>query len=246
MNRKEYLSKLKRALKKAGLQDYTEVITEYSEHFDTKSAKGYGEEEIAARLPSPGEVAAQFEVSDPSAEAVKWDKLNKALRVTGLVCVHILTWPVIVLLFALVVSLAVLTVASALGGTVCVVTGRSLSLGAVPVVFVPEMPYVSAVFFGVALLALGVLSVIGMGCCRVGAVKLFKVLMRWHERVLEKCDVSQPSFGHPLFTPGKQRFIRVIVLSVLVVFIFALIAAFATMVIISGSLEPWHVWGWFD
>ena len=56
------------------------MTQEYEQHFAFKLADGYSEEEIAAKLGSPEELAAQFESTDTAKKVGG----SKALAVTGL------------------------------------------------------------------------------------------------------------------------------------------------------------------
>ena len=61
MTEKEYLAHLASELRKKGVADCEEIVSEYEQHFAFKRADGFSEEEIAAKLGSPASVAAQFE-----------------------------------------------------------------------------------------------------------------------------------------------------------------------------------------
>lgn len=52
-------------LKKRGVADCGDILEEYEQHFVFKLADGYSEEEIAAKLGSPKDLAAQF---DPASQ----------------------------------------------------------------------------------------------------------------------------------------------------------------------------------
>ena len=81
MTKNEFLSKLENELKKNGIEDVDDILGEYEEHFAFKLADGYTEEEIAAKLGKPAELAAQFE-NDGSGEKRGGRKL---VTVIGLV-----------------------------------------------------------------------------------------------------------------------------------------------------------------
>lgn len=61
MTKLEFMSKLASELHKRNIADAADVLEEYEQHFASKLADGYSEEEIAARLGSPADLAAQFE-----------------------------------------------------------------------------------------------------------------------------------------------------------------------------------------
>ena len=240
MNKQEYLFALEKALIKAGVRDYNEIIEEYEEHFDMKSADGYGEEEIAARLASPEEIAGQFgEIKAAHNTATVW---QKTLRITGLVFAHILAWPLFIMLYAWVVVVGAFALASLAVGGLLVMGASAWDVAWVNFI---HMPYISSLLLGIALLSLAVLVGIGTEYCRLYTAQIIKVFMRWHGAMLGKSSKSPPLSKHPLINPKKRRVMRNIVLLALVVFIVTFVAGYISMVIISGSFEPWYVWQWF-
>ena len=68
MTKNEFMEKLAKELKARGVADAADIEEEYEQHFAFKLADGYSEEEIAARLGSPAELAAQF---DPAPQGTK-------------------------------------------------------------------------------------------------------------------------------------------------------------------------------
>ena len=68
MTKLEFMSKLASELHKRNIADAADVLEEYEQHFASKLADGYSEEEIAARLGSPADLAAQFEPAPQGAK----------------------------------------------------------------------------------------------------------------------------------------------------------------------------------
>lgn len=68
MTKLEFMSKLASELHKRNIADATDVLEEYEQHFAFKLSDGYSEEEIAARLGSPADLAAQFEPAPQGAK----------------------------------------------------------------------------------------------------------------------------------------------------------------------------------
>ena len=64
MTKHEFMTRLASELRKRNVADAADVTQEYEQHFAFKLADGYSEEEIAAKLGSPEELAAQFESTD--------------------------------------------------------------------------------------------------------------------------------------------------------------------------------------
>ena len=63
------------------VSDVEEIIAEYDEHFSFKLSDGYSEEEIAAKLGNPEEIAMQYLAGNPERKS----GAKKAIVVTGLV-----------------------------------------------------------------------------------------------------------------------------------------------------------------
>lgn len=68
MTKLEFMSKLASELHKRNIADAADVLEEYEQHFAFKLSDGYSEEEIAARLGSPADLAAQFEPAPQGAK----------------------------------------------------------------------------------------------------------------------------------------------------------------------------------
>lgn len=68
MTKTEFLTRLQAALESRNVADPADILEEYEQHFAFKLADGYVEEEIAAKLGSPEDLAAQFE-SEPQSAA---------------------------------------------------------------------------------------------------------------------------------------------------------------------------------
>lgn len=64
MKKHEFMARLENELRRRNVADSADVIEEYEQHFAFKLADGYSEEEIAARLGMPEEMAAQFAETD--------------------------------------------------------------------------------------------------------------------------------------------------------------------------------------
>jgi hypothetical protein len=61
MNKQAFLLALQKELNEKRVSDPGDILQEYEQHFAYKLADGYTEEEIAAKLGSPREIAAQYE-----------------------------------------------------------------------------------------------------------------------------------------------------------------------------------------
>jgi len=241
MNKKEYLSMLDSALKEAGVQDRDDIIGEYAEHFDMKIADGYGEEEIAARLAAPNVIASQFSEIAATGGRKAAKIAPKVISITGLVFADIIIGAFFIIMFAWVVILGVFSLSSVVAGGL-LVTGIGAESG---VVHMPPMPYICALLLGIAMLALAVLSACGTEYCRLYVTQMLKVYARWHGSIAGIKNAMPPLSPRPLIKPKKRRTMRKVTLITLVVFVIAFIASLGSMMIATGSFEPWHVWGWF-
>lgn len=77
MTKNESLSRLEAELEARRVPEAEDILGEYRRHFEYKLADGYSEEEIAARLGAPEELAAQFE---PEREAPRPSRASSAAR----------------------------------------------------------------------------------------------------------------------------------------------------------------------
>jgi len=238
MTKFEYLAALEKALKSNGVRDCADILEEYAEHFDMKLADGFGEEEIAARLGAPKEIAAQFEAT-PSEQGGKVG--NKIISAMGLVLADIIVGSLFLILYVWVVVLGVISLA-VLGSGVMALIGQGVVLG---VTLIPYMPLLSALLLGVMFLALAVLAAIGTEYCRLYTMQLFRIYARWHKAIWHGREGMLPIQKHPAIAPKKRRIMRGITLIALVLFIITLIAGLGSMILAAGSFEPWHVWNWF-
>lgn len=147
MTKNEYISALGRELKRLGVADAGDVVEEYEQHFAFKSADGCSEEETAARLGDPAVLAAQF-------AGAGGKESSGALTRLGLGVLWVFAALFFVLLAAWAVVMAAFTLACA-ACAVCLLTG--IGVGGL----IPDMPYLCAAVFAVALAALAVLSAVG-------------------------------------------------------------------------------------
>ena len=242
MNRQEYLKSLDNALSAVGVRDRNDILEEYSEHFDMKAADGFGEEETAARLAPPDAIARQYSEFGSKSSGKTSGAAPRAAIMTGLVSADIFVGSFFVIMYAWVIVLGILSLASAIAG-VFTVTGVSLVRG---VVLIPAMPYICALLLGISLLALAVLAAFGTEFCRLYVTQMFRAYARWHGSVAGGGQTSPPLPAHPVLKPKKRRIMRNVTLVALVVFAIAFVAGFVSMMIAAGSFEPWHVWGWFS
>jgi uncharacterized membrane protein len=237
MDRKAFISELEKNLKVQGVSDIEGIIEEYEDHFRFKMADGYSEEEIAARLGNPKEVAAQYL---PAATAIRRSGGSKAVIAIGLVFADIFAVMLFVLFFAWVAVLGAVAVACATLGVALIANFNVVSL-------IPVMPYLGAAIMGIAFLALAILSGLGTFYCWRYAAWLTSTYYRWHKR----CLSSDPGKHLAVEIPGSQlsprtrRILRRLTGIAVLVFGAAFILGYIIMALQAGAIEFWHAWSWF-
>lgn len=237
MTKNEFMEKLAKELKARGVADAADIEEEYEQHFAFKLADGYAEEEIAAKLGDPAKLAAQFTAE--SAPAGRSGR--KAAVVTGLVFLDIVT----VLGFIALAAFALVLAAAAIGFAaigVSLITKTSL-YGVIP-----TMPYGSALLLGAASLALAVLT--GIGCAWYAAFvrQSVRAFCRFQANAVADAEgkATLPALPmQPQFAAKCARRMRRCARASLIVFVVALVIGFVVSAFAAGSIEFWHVWGWF-
>lgn len=238
MTKQAYLSELNTQLKAHHVEDSEEILQEYGEHFDRKLADGYTEEEIAAKLASPKELAGQFaQVSMKSTDK----KQGKLLVGIGLAFIDIVVISFVPALISCVIALGSTALSFVISG-IAIILEPLLPSG---VVQVPPMPYYGGVFIALSLLALGVLTSVGTVYSWALSLQLGKAYMRWHKNMLS--DAKYPPLPKfPGFKNKTRRILRSAALMSLVVFGVSLVVGYVILALSAGSLGFWHVWHWFQ
>ena len=248
MTRNEYLAALDNALKAAGVEDRVDIVEEYTEHFDMKIADGFSEEEIAAQLASPDEIAQQFGEIAPGSVMVQPGKgsrmISKAVTTIGVISLDIIATPLYLMLWAWFFMLAMVSLSFLLVGIFSMLGIQSFTSEGM--ILIPYMPLICRLLLSVAILSLAVLTAFGTEYCRLYVIQIGRKFIRWHRNILGgKGHVYPPLPLNPKISPKKRRIMRNISLYALVVFAVTFIAGLVSMMITAGSIEPWHVWGWF-
>ena len=237
MTRNEFLTKLANELKKNNVTDTDDIISEYEQHFAFKMADGFSEEEIAAKLGDPVLLASQFECVGEH----KRSGGRKVTTVIGMGVIDFFAGAFFILLMAWELIMAAFSVCNAVMA-VCLVSYAN------PWSLIPRIPYFSAVVFGLSLAALSVLS--ATGCIYFAAFirQLMRSYGRFHQNTIAAASGRPvlPSIGVNLQLPAKaNRRIRSVALFSLALFTACFVLGIIISMILSGSLEFWHAWGWF-
>lgn len=237
MTRNEFLSKLADEIKKNNITDSDDIINEYEQHFAFKMADGFSEEEIAARLGNPAELASQFESTGED----KKSGGKKAVVVIGLCIIDFFVGAFFLLLMAWEVIMAAFSICNAVVG-VCLISDIC------PLSIIPPMPYLPGLVFGLSLIALSVLSAVGCIYFAAFIRQLMRSYNRFHQNTITSASGSAvlPPLGiYPRLTSKFNRRIRSVALFSLVLFTTCFVLGIIISMILSGNLEFWHAWGWF-
>lgn len=237
MTKLEFLERLERELARGGVADAADVVGEYEQHFAFKLADGFSEEEIAARLGDPAELAAQF----AGQAAEKRGKGGRAVAVVGLCFSGLFAGLFFVLLAAWGAVLFAFSLACA-AAAVCLIGGWN------PYLLLPVMPGGAALTIGAALLALSVLAACGCVWFFAFLRQMARAYGRFHRNTMAAAaggPVLPPLTVCPAFQPRTKRRLRRTALIALSAFAAFFILALAVCAIGARSLEFWHAWGWF-
>lgn len=238
MTRSEFMETLTAELKHNHVADPDEIIEEYKQHFAFKLADGYSEEEIAAKLGDPKDIAAQYDSAPAEKKGGKKVAAVIGLGVTdfffGVLCILLYAWEIV--MGVVVIAFGTLSV--------CLIG----ELGRFPFFSVPAMPYHCAIILGIAFAALSILSIVGTVYFFAFIRQFMRSFGRFHQNTLAAASgkATLPSLpAYPQFAGKTKRVLRAVSMIAVIVFAVCFIAGFVTCVITAGSLEFWHTWGWF-
>ncbi len=239
MTKQQFLDELGRALVSLKVQDADEIVTEYQEHFEFKLADGYAEEEIAARIGDPKTIAKSF--ADVS-EKTSGNAGKKLIVLIGLVCADLFAVCFFLLLFAWVIVLGALAVASLVlaGYFICNANLSSL---------IPPIPYGCKLLGSVPLLALTVLCAAGAFYSFLYCRQLLRAYLRWHKNMYAQASNQPvlPSLAkYPQLSAATKRGVKRVFSISLVGLGISLILVYLVFSVTAGSLEFWHAWNWFQ
>lgn len=238
MNKQSYLNELSSHLKSNNVEDIEEILAEYDVHFTRKLADGYTEEEIAAKLGKPKEIAAQFAQSDSRAEKKQGSKILTGI---GLFFADLFAVPFFIVMYAWMFVLGAVSISSALCG-ICLIIRPLLPSD---LVILPPMPYPGGAIWGATMIAFGVLAAIAAIYSCALTVQLGKSFMRWHKNMTS--GGKYPPYAiHPILKDYLRRRLRTVGMIALAVFGVTFIIGYIVLASSAGSLGFWHVWHWFQ
>lgn len=234
MTKQEYLSQLKNELKRNGVADADDVVSEYEQHFLFKLADGFSEEEIAAKLATPESIAAQF-------AGIRSEGKRKSGK-KGL----LILWLTLIGVFEVMLYAAFFWFIGALfcGSLVPAALGVELIAGLNFMNILPPMPYGGALVFGVMLIALGVMLFLFAVYCFAFLRQMVRASLRWRKNMLG--DEALPLLPlSPQFSPKTRRAIRGVLLWSVLLFGITFITGYMVLGFYTHSLGFWHALGWF-
>ena len=234
MTKKEYLEELRKELEKNNVDEVGEIIAEYDDHFEYKKEEGLTEEEIAKKLSSPKEIAKEYgeSVTKPVG------KYEKGLKTVGVVAMSVPATLVYVLMLSAAVVLGAFSLVSLVCGFCLISTINIAGL-------IPTMPYISALFIGIACFGLAALSFVGTYYLFMYELCWGKAYIRWCKNITNNNHYPSVS-KHPKISKKVSFKLKLVAIIGLVCFISMLVVGYISMCIVAGSVEPWHVWNWFN
>lgn len=238
MTKMEFLEILTAELKHKNVADAADITLEYEQHFAFKLADGYSEEEIAAKLGNPKDIAAQYDSGTKECADGK-----KIITRIGLCVADFFFGILFILLSAWEIVMGAVTIA--LGTLAVCLIGE---LGKFPIFSIPEMPYHCAIILGIAFAALTVLTAVGTIYFFAFIKQLMRSFGRYRKNAIAAAEgkATLPSLpSHPQFAGKTKRVFRNVSMIAIIVFAVCFIAGFVISVITAGSIEFWHTWGWF-
>ena len=236
MKKDSYLHELKTQLKANHVEEKDDILAEYEEHFRMKMADGYSEEEIAARLINPMEIALSYAQMHEERAGRR-----SALIITGigLSFADIVFVMVFILLYAWVAVLGGLALGS-VGMAGMLIGNYDIS----PVT--PIFPYIGRFTLGISMIALAVLSAVGTVYCSLYITQLGKAYLRWHKRTLSVNGLAYPPLSkHPHIKDKTRRRLRSAALISVVVFAVTILGSMLLLFALAGFRPFWHHWNWF-
>lgn len=237
MTRTEFLAKLESGLRKNGIADTQDILAEYEEHFAFKLADGYTKEEIAAKLGNPTELAAQFE---NSANREKCGG-RKFTTVIGLCFTDLFAF----FMFALLWMWELVMCAAAVCFTVlagCLIFRLNICS------LIPSMPYVCGAIFGLSLIALTVLTVLGCIWFAAYLRQIMRAFSRFNHNAMAAASGKPvlPSLPTaPRLIPKMKRLLRQLAQISLTAFAVCFVLGIIISMLSAGGIQFWHIWSWF-
>ncbi|NLI53891.1 MAG: DUF1700 domain-containing protein [Clostridiales bacterium] len=234
MTKLEYLTALKNELRDSGVADVEEIAAEYEQHFLFKLADGFSEEEIAAKLGAPEQIAAQFAGIRGETKRRSGKRLFLTVWLTLL---GILEGLLYLTFFGFVLALFGAALGSAAIGIEYIAQLNVAGL-------LPPMPYGGALVFGVCLLSLAVLLCVAALYCLAYLRQMVRASLRWRKNLLQDAALPPLPLG-PQVSPKARRTIRGVFQWALLAFGITFVLGYAILGLATHAWGFWHALGWF-
>lgn len=233
MTKNDYLADLEKALKSNRVDDLTDIMAEYEQHFALKLADGYSEEAIVAKLEKPEILAEQF------AQAGSGQKKSGNLIVKiGVLLLSLVAIFSSATLFAWVLVIGAFAL-SALALGICLIASMN------PASLIPAMPYTGSLIWGICSIALAVLCAVGTVYSHLYVLQLNKAYFRWAKNNLSSYTYP-PLPLYPQLKAVFRRRLRSTLLLSLAIFGASFVIGFIVLAGSAGGLGFWHIWHWFS
>ncbi len=157
MNKKAFLQQLRKGLSGIPKNELEDILYDYTEHIDSALETGKSEEEITNELGSPKKIAkqhrAEFYFDQADRKRTTGSAFKAILAGIGLSVFNIIfVLPLLLSLYAVLISVFLSFVAVAISGLALVVVGF----------FFPFIPAIAGVLIGLGITCLGILLSMGM------------------------------------------------------------------------------------
>ena len=234
MTKQDYMNALSNALRKHGVADSDDIMSEYEQHFLFKLADGFKEEEIAAKLGDPETIATQFAGIRQENKTAGGKKFFLALWLTFIGVFEVMLYGAFAAFIAGVFC----------GSLVPAALGVEFIAGINFMNILPPMPYGGAVIFGITLIALGVLLFLFALYCFAYLRQMIRASLRWRKNLMRGETLPLLPMS-PQFSSKTRRGLRSVFLGSLMVFGIAFVLGFAILALYTHSWGFWHALGWF-
>jgi len=232
MNRTKFINDLKKELKNNNVSEIEEILEDYEQHFNFKIEEGKTEEEIIRKLSKPSEIAKEY-----ASNSKKTNNGQKGLIIAGLSFFNLFAFCFYVLMFATVLVVGALSIASLATG-VCLITTLNIAN------LIPSMPYLCAFALGISFLGLSALSAIGTIYMYLYVKQWLKIYFRWCKNLLNN-NIYPTLSAHPKISKKLSSNFKLICMIGLITFVSAFCIGYLAMILYTGNFEPWHIWNWF-
>jgi len=227
MNKKIFIDQLSTGLKKIGIIDSDEIIRDYESHFDNEVLKGKTEEEISHELGKISDILVEFQSEKPST------KSRKAMSVYSLIISDIFIYMGMISLYLLNLSAILLSLGSLLLGIYLMFMMNVLDV-------IPVLVFPFAQFSGLSFIALSVTS-FGLSVIQF---KFYNTLMKrlsiWHKEIIRGRVL------HQVIKVNQSKLINQITLWSAIGLITFMIISYIIGIVLTGDVQFWKVWRWFN